>query len=127
MDKQIKVLIADDVVEMQELLKQSLHGLGCNVDAIVSNGHEALKQINLIQPDIAFLDIDMPIKTGIDVLEELSVSSLQVYPVIVSGLSTTVNVKAALELGAKGFVVKPYTLSKLEQILNKFKKDSADY
>ena len=124
MDKQIKVLIADDVPTMQKLLKQSLEGLGCTVDAVVADGHEALKQINVIQPDIAFLDIDMPIKTGIDVLEELSLSTIKVYPVIVSGLSTSVNVKTALELGAKGFVVKPYTVSKLEQILQKYKSDT---
>jgi len=125
MDKQIKVLIADDEENMQELLRISLEKLGCNVDSVVSDGYEALKQLNIIQPDIAFLDIDMPIKSGIDVLEEISASSIKVYPVIVSGHSTPVNVKAALGLGAKGFVVKPYTESKLQQIINKYIKETS--
>ena len=125
MEKKYRVLIADDVEEMRDMLKHTIEPLGCSVDAEASDGVEALKKIVLIQPDIVFLDIDMPIKTGLDVLQDLQGMDAKVYPVIVSGHNTAANVAEAIKAGAKGFVVKPYSSDKLEQILQKYETDNA--
>ena len=120
MPKILKTLIADDDPEMRDLLKEILVDLGCHIDAEVDNGRDAINKIVLIQPDLAFIDIEMPIQSGLDVLEEIKGKAPQTYSIIVSGHSTISNVKTALTLGAKGFVVKPYDSDKIKQILEKY-------
>lgn len=116
-----KTLIADDDPDMRNLLRDFLEELGCTVDIEVENGRDALKHLGIIQPDIAFIDIEMPVKTGLEVLQEIKEISPKTKPIIVSGHNTIANVKSALALGAKGFVVKPYEIDKIKQILEKFK------
>ena len=120
MQKTLKTLIADDDPEMRDLLKEILIDLDCHIDAEVDNGRDAINKIVLIQPDLAFIDIEMPIQSGLDVLEGINGKASQTYPIIVSGHSTIENVKTALTLGAKGFIVKPYDSDKIKQILEKY-------
>ncbi len=107
-------LIADDVETMQQLLKKILESIGVKVIAEVANGELALQAIIDLKPDICFLDIDMPGRTGLEVLEEIRTRSITTYPVIVSGHSDINNIKAAIALGVKAFVVKPYSLDKIK-------------
>ena len=125
MTKTIKTLIADDDPDARAILRTILEELDCHVDAEVEDGLDAVNQILLIQPDIAFIDIEMPIKDGFDVLGEIRGKALNTYPIIVSGHSTIKNVKATLELGAKGFVVKPYNIDKIKQILEKYQSENS--
>ena len=120
MKYQYKTLIADDDPDLRDVLRGFLEELGCTVDGEVENGRDAIKQISIIHPQISFIDIEMPIKNGLDVLEEIKQLSINTFPVIVSGHSTIDNVKAALGLGAKGFIVKPYDIDKVSQILEKY-------
>lgn len=113
-------LIADDSEEMRLLLRKTLETLGINVIALVEDGVQALQAIDAQQPDICFLDIDMPGKTGLEILRELGDRQLRTYAVIISGHSTVDNVKAAISQGAKGFVVKPYTFDKVKQVTDRY-------
>ena len=121
MNFNFKTLIADDDPEMRDILRGCLEELGCTIDGEVENGRDALKHLGIIQPDIAFIDIEMPVKNGLEVLQEIKQVSPNTRPIIVSGHNTITNVKSALALGAKGFVVKPYEIDKIKQILEKFK------
>jgi len=120
MNYNYKTLIADDDPEMRDVLRGFLEELGCTVDGEVENGRDAVKQISLIQPKLCFIDIEMPIKNGLEVLEEIKALSIKTFPIIVSGHSTIDNVKLAVGLGAKGFIVKPYEIDKVKQILEKY-------
>lgn len=119
---QYTALIADDADEMRLLLSRTLETLGFNVVALTNDGEEALNEIKAKKPDICFLDIEMPILSGIDVLKKIKESDLQTFPVIISGNNTVENVKSAIEQGAKGFIVKPYSFDKVKQITDKFLK-----
>ena len=120
MTTRLKMLIADDDSEMRELLREILEQFGHTVESEVENGRDALTKINLNQPDIAFIDIEMPFIDGLGVLKELQFKKSSTYPIIISGHSTIDNVKTTLGLGAKGFVVKPYDPDKIKQILIKY-------
>jgi len=115
-------LIADDSEEMRLLLSKTLETLGFSIVSNVDNGIDALKCIDEVQPKICFLDIDMPGKTGLQILDELPNIRSTVYAVIISGHSTAENVKTAVSKGAKGFVVKPYSFEKIRQITESFFK-----
>lgn len=114
------VLIADDVEELRLLLKQTLETLGFNVVSMVEDGDQAVEDIKKLNPDLAFLDIEMPGKTGIEVLNIIKESQLNTFPVIISGNSTVDNVKKVISLGAQGFIVKPYSFDKVKQITDKY-------
>lgn len=114
------VLIADDVEELRLLLKKTVETLGFSVIALVEDGDQAVAKIKELNPDISFIDIEMPGKSGIDVLNILKASQSKTFPVIISGNSTVDNVKKVIGLGAKGFIVKPYSFDKVKQITDKY-------
>lgn len=113
-------LIADDMEEMRLLLQKTLESLGINVIAQVGDGESALQVIAAQQPDLCFLDIDMPGKSGLEILREIASRRIATYSVIISGHSTIDNVKAAIAEGAKAFVVKPYTFDKVKHAVDRY-------
>jgi len=115
--RRLTALIADDVLASRELLSHMLDRLNVNVVAQVADGAKALVKLAQQPVDIAFLDIDMPGQNGLDVLACMSSLAKIPWTVIVSAHSTTDNFQKAIDGGAKGFVVKPYTMAKIQQML----------
>ena len=120
MDK-IRVLVADDVKLMRSLLKSSLTSFECEVVAEVDNGTEVANQIRSVNPDIVFLDINMPGKNGLDVLQDIKSEFEDIFVAMVSGHNSFNNIRRSIELGADGFVSKPYTAVKIRELIDKFK------
>ncbi len=118
-------LVADDVRKMRDVLAMALEQCGCTRTLMARDGEEALEKIALFKPDIAFLDIEMPGKTGLDVLDQLRAENVDVFTVMVSGHSKMENVTTALRKGAKGFVVKPYSMQRVHAIIEKFKAENS--
>lgn len=119
--RRMTALIADDVLASRELLNHMLDRLNIHVVAQVADGDKALARLAQISVDIAFLDIDMPGKSGLEVLASINSLAKVPWTVIVSAHSTTDNFKKAIENGAKGFVVKPYTVAKIKQMIDNCK------
>lgn len=120
MDK-IKVLVADDVKLMRSLLRSSLASFECEVIAEVESGDKVADQVRQFQPDIVFLDINMPGKNGLDVLQELKDEFKNMFVAMVSGHNSFNNIRRSIELGADGFVSKPYTAVKIRELIDKFR------
>jgi CheY-like chemotaxis protein len=119
----ITSLIADDVGASRELLRQILLKLEVDVTAMVTDGAQALTKLKAQRFDIVFLDIDMPGRTGLEVLEQMSAHGPMPWVIMVSAHSTMDNFKAAIDQGAKGFVVKPYNMSKIKQVIERFEQE----
>ncbi|MFQ5471175.1 MAG: response regulator transcription factor [Gammaproteobacteria bacterium] len=117
-----KVLIADDNTMMRELLRVILKEIGSFEVIEAANGSIALDFYHLDQPDITFLDIDMPNKNGIDVLKEIKQDDPQAIVVMVSGFASMDNVKLSMDCGAKGFIVKPYTSKRVVECLQRMEE-----
>ena len=120
MDK-IKVLVADDVKIMRSLLRSSLATFDCEIVSEVDNGEDVTENVRSYQPDIIFLDINMPGKNGLDVLQEIKGEFADIFVAIISGHNTFDNIKRSMELGADGFVVKPYTAIKIREMIDKYR------
>jgi signal transduction histidine kinase/CheY-like chemotaxis protein len=107
------ILVVDDIQEQREIASGMLTILGYNV-ASVGSGEEAVPFLEKNHVDVLVLDMIMD--PGIDGLDTY-IKALEVKPgqkaVIASGFSETDRVKKAQELGAGGYVKKPYTLEKL--------------
>ena len=123
MDK-IKVLVADDVKVMRSLLKSNLSAFDVEIVSEVDNGDQVLDLVRTLAPDIVFLDISMPGKSGLDVLHELKAEFADVFVAMISGHNTFENIKRSMELGADGFVIKPYTAIKIREMIDKYRSGS---
>jgi two-component system chemotaxis response regulator CheB len=104
-----RVVIADDSGFMRRLLRQALESAGLNVVGEAANGDDALALCRVHRPDVLSLDLAMPGRDGIGVLEAMRTMSLPTVVVVVSAFSPAHGARAvdALAEGAFDLVVKP--------------------
>lgn len=85
-----------------------------------SNGQEALDLIYQYNPDVMLLDMQMPVKNGIEVMKEATAAGVCPKTVVLSGFDTFAYVQQALRCGAKDYLLKPCKstefLEKLEEV-----------
>jgi len=118
--KDIKVLLADDIAAMRGILRKALRPYGLTNIEEASNGEDAVGKYKLHDHDLVMLDINMPIKNGIEALKEIKAINPETFVVMVTADSTVDNLKTALDSGVNGFVVKPYSTAKIDGIIQKF-------
>ncbi len=109
-----RIVVADDENDILMLIRTALQSDGHEVIA-ASNGADAIDAVREVTPDLAILDIMMPEKSGIEVLQEMkSDDALGTIPVIMlTGLSDKEKIQAALDLGADYYIVKPFEYNDL--------------
>ena len=68
----------------------------------------------------------MPGKNGLEVLQEIKAEFSDLFVAMISGHNSFDNIKRSMELGADGFVVKPYTSIKIREMIDKYRRGSQD-
>jgi DNA-binding response OmpR family regulator len=124
-----KILIADDEPYLRTLMQQVLEDLQDEgVELLTaSNGEEALKTIQVEKPDLVFLDIMMPKKSGFDVCQAVrnSPDTRSTYIVLLTAKGQEVDRHRGLELGADLYMTKPFDpdvlIEKARQVLSNLK------
>src|SRR5260370_27362477 len=101
-----RVLLADDHSLIRQGLKSLLEGQGFQVVGEASDGHEVLRAAEKTHPDVAILDIRMPVLNGVDATRELKKSSPKTKIIILTQHDENQYVTEALQAGAKGYVLK---------------------
>jgi two-component system, LytTR family, response regulator len=114
--EKIKVVIIDDEILARNLLEHDNFSL----IAECKNGIEAIGVINALQPDLIFLDIQMPGKTGFDVLQEIDF-----FPKIIFSTAYDSFALQAFEVNAIDYLLKPYTKVRFENALSKIKIEAS--
>ncbi|MDO4966133.1 MAG: response regulator [Lachnospiraceae bacterium] len=116
----MKILIIDDDATMRLILKKNLEKYipGCFFTE-GSTGLEAVKAFRQLQPDLTFLDIEMPEKNGFYALKKIRMMDANAKVIMCSGDSSQENVIEALRYRVLDFVIKPYTPERLLQALEK--------
>jgi two-component system chemotaxis response regulator CheB len=104
-----RVVVADDSGLMRHLLRQALENAGLDVVGEAADGDEALALCRRHRPDVLTLDLAMPGRDGIGVLEALGTMNLPTVVIVVSAFSPAHGARAvdALAEGAFDLVVKP--------------------
>lgn len=99
-----KVLVVEDEVPARDLLRNYLqHWKNCEVSGIARTGVQAVDLLSKGEFDLVFLDINLPEKTGLQVLEE-SGSSM---PVVIFTTAYREHTLTAFEVGACDYLLKP--------------------
>lgn len=105
----MKILIADDDRTTRLILRTLLRENYFDVIGEAADGEKAVELWANLKPDIVFLDIDMPKLNGHEATARIRQESTSTGIIIISALATAKNVKQAIDSGANGFVVKPFT------------------
>jgi chemotaxis protein CheY-P-specific phosphatase CheC len=113
------VLICDDSRLARRQLARSLPDDWDIQIEYAENGRHCLEQIRAIQPEILFLDLNMPEMDGYEVLQAIQQHNLQVLVVVVSGDIQVTAYERVTSLGAIDFIKKPCDKDKLEEIIKK--------
>jgi two-component system, response regulator PdtaR len=109
-DKRIRILVAEDEALIRMDLVEMLLEAGYEVVAQATNGEEAIALAIEHQPDLAILDVKMPILDGISAAEKI----ISVAPVLMlTAFSQRELVDRARDAGVMAYVVKPFTISDL--------------
>jgi DNA-binding NarL/FixJ family response regulator len=121
--KRIKIIIADDhPVFRNGLMKMIETDDEIEIIGEAKDGVKALQKINELNPDIALLDIDMPVMTGIQVLKELKKTKSNVKTIFLTVYGDESIFDDAMDNGAWGYVLKDSAISDItECIKNVFK------
>ncbi len=103
------VLVVDDSVLMRDMIKALLSSGGYEIAGEASDGQEAYEKYKLLRPDITIMDIMMDRVDGIQSLEMIREYDPNAAVVICSSMDQENYVMKALRLGAKEFIIKPFS------------------
>ena len=116
----IRALIVDDEPVARKVLREELEVLeAIEVVGEADNGRAALHQISAVRPDIVFLDIDMPVMNGFELLGRLNAGHM---PAIVMVTAYDQYAIRAFEAGAVDYLLKPISQPRLVQALERARR-----
>jgi two-component system chemotaxis response regulator CheY len=119
----LKVLIVDDALFMRNMLKDIFLRAGHQVVGEATNGVEAVEQYRELRPDLVTMDIVMPLKSGIEALQDIAAEDPEACIIMCSALGQDSLVIEAVQAGARDFIVKPF---KEERVLDVVRRVAAD-
>ena len=120
-----KIMIVDDMIVIQEILKEILNLKGHTILFTALDGQQAVdyfKDPVNERPEIVIMDHRMPIKDGVTALEELLVIDENIKVIFVSADESARN--KALVMGAIGYLVKPFSVKAILKLIDSVIKEN---
>lgn len=111
-------MIIDDEKDTTILLKKALYRQGFNI-IIAESATDSINKLTESKPDLVLLDLVLPDMNGLVVLEEIKRLSPETEVIIITAFPSISHVVEAMKLGASDFLVKPFNLDELVNILRK--------
>ncbi len=113
-----KLLIAEDELSLRTILKKLFLKKEFEVDT-AGDGEVALKKLTEDSFDLAIVDIKMPSRSGLEVMEAVKKENLETTFIIMTAQDTMRNAVDAMKKGAYDYITKPFELEELEIIIGK--------
>lgn len=115
----INVMLADDHILMREGIRQLLEFDGTiTVISEASDGEECIMKLLDEKPDVLLLDINMPKKNGIEVLEEIKRKKINVKILILTVHNEIEYLLKAVDIGVDGYILKDSESAELKKAIN---------
>lgn len=112
----LKILVVDDKKVIGDLFDFTL-GYSGHIITVFNTAYEALEAIKNQDFDIAFIDIVMPERDGVQLLEDIKKSSPRLPVVMMSGYSVEDKKTKAKELGAVTCLKKPFEIDDVKRVI----------
>src|SRR4051812_9817423 len=118
-DRRVRALIAEDEPMLRAQLKLRLQAAWPEIEVIAEaqNGGEALALAAELEPDVVFLDIRMPVLSGLKAAQKLAQQSHIVFVTAYDEYAV-----AAFEQGAVDYVLKPITAERMDKVVARLKE-----
>lgn len=114
-----KILIVDDSAFMRLTIKNTLPHEEYEVIGEAENSQEAIQKYKDLNPDIVTMDVIMPVESGMLAVKNIIQHDPKAKILMVSAIGQEQIVQEAMNIGAKGFVIKPF---KKEELISALKK-----
>lgn len=116
--KKISVIIADDDFTIRDAFRECVKNSRYEIAAEAEDGMTAIETARKIKPDMAVLDIEMPVADGITACGILMKENLVHCTVMLTSFETGDYINAAIESGAEGYITKPFERGQLLSVLD---------
>lgn len=114
-----RIIIADDESLARDSISILLEKVSnCEIVATASNGKDAFQKILIEEPDIVFMDIQMPYLSGVEVVEKVNASGPPFFVFVTAFEDQAIK---AFELNAVDYLLKPFSDDRFYKSLNKAK------
>lgn len=125
MDRNKTIMVIEDELSVQKLLKRILEFYGYKIKEYLS-GEDALNEIYEVNPDIIILDVGLPGMSGFECYSEIIKKTKEVnIPIIfITGRTYDVEIKKKLETGRVDFLTKPFDPLTLKEIIERNLKEA---
>jgi two-component system, chemotaxis family, chemotaxis protein CheY len=117
MNNKPKVLIADDEISCRALMKAVLNSMNCDVVGEAKNGEESLELYRKLKPHLLMLDVNMPLKTGDEVLKEIMRDFPNAFVIMLTSVVDLPTIEKCLSLGAANYIRKDLPLDEMKAII----------
>jgi DNA-binding response OmpR family regulator len=107
----VRILVADDEPHLLHLVQTQLERAGLDV-IVARDGEEALACVREARPDLCLLDVAMPKRTGLEVLQVLrgDGDTVSTKVIMLSARAGNADIELGFALGADGYITKPFSL-----------------
>jgi DNA-binding NtrC family response regulator len=112
------ILVADDDPDIRDILRDTLNSLGARV-ITAANGQECLDKADREGPELVLLDIEMPVKNGLQVLRELRQHESGTTVIMITAYGTIERAVQAMKEGAFDFITKPFEIDHIAVVVEK--------
>ena len=121
--KKLHVLLVDDEIMLREGFKRLFdwEAHDCEVVGEAADGMEALAKIDMLQPDIVIMDINIPIMSGLKVIQLCRIKHPKTAFVIVSGYDDFSYCQQALRLQITDYILKPVNYEEFGSCIDNLK------
>jgi len=114
----LKIILLEDDEFIAEEIKLYFEIKNHTVECYL-NGEDLLENANIYSNDIFLLDINMPIKNGIETLKEIRSLNIKTPAIFLTSMSDISTIKLGYEAGCSDYIRKPFHFEELELRMNK--------
>lgn len=116
----IKIMIADDhLAVMQSIISRLNDEDNISVIGQATNGKQLIEQIANQEPDIAIIDLEMPIMTGAEAVKVIATNYPKVKPIMLSGYYSEYFISELVKMGACAYLAKNFDIDEVILTINK--------
>lgn len=121
-NQMIRVLLIEDDPMVQEVNRQFIERIeGFKIVGIAGNGHDGIKMLKKLKPDLIFIDIFMPAQDGLETIHQIRKEGINVDIITITAAADMETIKNVLQNGAFDYIMKPFKFERIKRSLENYR------